>query len=491
MLMKRNLAVFLANGQVDPTQQTDAGASDTSAMAPPSGTNNSFKVRPILEDDENEPASVPNARALQVTDDVKRARTGPAMADIAESALPKPSAAGLDSSPGGAAADEMDGDEAEGDEGDEYSPASPQSVDDLVGAGCISPKTGRWTKHEDELLRQAVTEYGPKNWKRISDAAFDGLRTDVQCLHRWQKVLKPGLKKGQWTEEEDKIVREEVARMGGAANVKWSSVAMHLPGRLGKQVRERWQNHLDPCLTKEPWAEEEDQLLISLQAVMGNRWSEIARAFTGRSENSVKNRWNSKQRKNLAMERKLRTGSELGLRSSAPQPGVEQDGDTQIRINFQKALQAAKTEELAAAGITADPATGLMMGMGMGGDPHSGLSCDTSMGAGDASAAGTPMRMGLSAGVGTGVLGYSGGFFQGLSAEDLSLMHGVPGMRMRMPPVQMTYSDQTESPRFGSPTKNTTNRPRSPHAISKPPTVEDIKGMEDAANIIKLLHINA
>ena len=69
-------------------------------------------------------------------------------------------------------------------------------------------------------------------------------------------MLKPGLKKGQWTEEEDKIVREEVARMGGAANVKWSSVAMHLPGRLGKQVRERWQTHLDPCLTKEPWAED-------------------------------------------------------------------------------------------------------------------------------------------------------------------------------------------------------------------------------------------
>lgn len=215
------------------------------------------------------------------------------------------------------------------------SPSSPSSV-------ClVSPKTGRWTKHEDELLREAVAEYGPKNWKRISDAAFDGLRTDVQCLHRWQKVLKPGLKKGQWTEEEDRIVREEVAKMGGAANVKWSAVAVHLPGRLGKQVRERWQNHLDPCLTKEPWAEEEDQLLISLQAVMGNRWSEIARAFEGRSENSVKNRWNSKQRKNLAMERKLRTGSELGLRTG----NAHQDGDTQIRINFQKALLAAKTEQ--------------------------------------------------------------------------------------------------------------------------------------------------
>jgi len=501
MMYKRNLATMMATGQADQTQQADAGAlADASAMPPMAS---SMKVRPILEDsDDSEnvgPQAAPNARSIQLASEQlnKRARTGPALADTP---LPKPSPAGLDATPG-EAADE--GDEEDGEGEDEYSPSSPQSVDDLVGAGCISPKTGRWTKHEDELLRQAVTEYGPKNWKRISDAAFDGLRTDVQCLHRWQKVLKPGLKKGQWTEEEDKIVREEVARMGGAANVKWSAVAMHLPGRLGKQVRERWQNHLDPCLTKEPWAEEEDQLLISLQAVMGNRWSEIARAFTGRSENSVKNRWNSKQRKNLAMERKLRTGSELGLRSSAPQPGVEQDGDTQIRINFQKALQAAKTEELAAAGITSDSASGmgLGLGMGMGGDPHSGLTCDTSMGAGDASAIsaggsaavspGGMMHPGMSAdaGAGAGVLGaYNTGCFQGMG--DLSMLHNMPGARM--PPVSMKYSDQTESPRFGSPSKaRGANRPRSPHAITKPPTVDDIKGMEDAANIIKLLGTNA
>lgn len=138
------------------------------------------------------------------------------------------------------------------------------------------------------MLRQAVDDYGAKNWKQISDEAFHGLRSDVQCLHRWQKVLKPGLRKGQWVKDEDDIVRDLVVKMGGAAHVKWSTVAEHLPGRLGKQVRERWQNHLDPSLTKEPWAEAEDQLLISLQALMGNRWSEIARAFVGRSENSVR-----------------------------------------------------------------------------------------------------------------------------------------------------------------------------------------------------------
>ena len=51
---------------------------------------NSSKVRPILEDDENEPQAAPNARAIQVADDAKRPRTGPAMADIGEASLPKP-----------------------------------------------------------------------------------------------------------------------------------------------------------------------------------------------------------------------------------------------------------------------------------------------------------------------------------------------------------------------------------------------------------------
>ena len=50
------------------------------------------------------------------------------------------------------------------------------------------------------------------------------MRTDVQCLHRWNKVLKPGLHKGPWKEEEDNIVRETVMRHG-VGKVKWSSIA--------------------------------------------------------------------------------------------------------------------------------------------------------------------------------------------------------------------------------------------------------------------------
>ena len=58
---------------------------------------------------------------------------------------------------------------------------------------------GKWTAEEDEILRQAVDQHGGKNWKKISECLVG--RTDVQCLHRWQKVLRPGLIKGPWTKE--------------------------------------------------------------------------------------------------------------------------------------------------------------------------------------------------------------------------------------------------------------------------------------------------
>jgi hypothetical protein len=93
---------------------------------------------------------------------------------------------------------------------------------------------GNWTAEEDELLRSAVQQYGGRNWKKISDLIVD--RTDVQCLHRWQKVLRPGLIKGPWTQEEDNSVVELVARYGVKS---WSFIARQLKGRLGKQCRER------------------------------------------------------------------------------------------------------------------------------------------------------------------------------------------------------------------------------------------------------------
>ena len=203
-------------------------------------------------------------------------------------------------------------------------PGSSNTTTTSGGSSKVATKTnkkthaeGRWTKDEDSKLRAAVKEMSGKNWKKISEIAFGGVRSDVQCLHRWQKVLRPGLHKGPWSKEEDAIVLEYVNKSGGVNLVKWSAVAHQVKGRLGKQVRERWYNHLDPMLKKGPWAPEEDALLLQLQATMGNRWCEIAKNISGRSENAVKNRWNSAQRRARAQkENKNKDGT--GTTSKKP-----------------------------------------------------------------------------------------------------------------------------------------------------------------------------
>lgn len=54
-----------------------------------------------------------------------------------------------------------------------------------------------------------------------------------------------------------------------------------MPGRVGKQCRERYLNHLDPSLRHGPWTDEEEQLLLSLHARLNNQWAEIARQIPG------------------------------------------------------------------------------------------------------------------------------------------------------------------------------------------------------------------
>ena len=115
-------------------------------------------------------------------------------------------------------------------------PAAVASDDGAPAAQALKGAGRRWTKEEDEKLREAVAEVGPQNWKLIATKHLAGHgRSDVQCLHRWQKVLRPGLVKGPWTTDEDRTIVECVKE----GVTKWSEVADRIPGRLGKQCRER------------------------------------------------------------------------------------------------------------------------------------------------------------------------------------------------------------------------------------------------------------
>ncbi|CAG8473370.1 8757_t:CDS:2, partial [Scutellospora calospora] len=196
-------------------------------------------------------------------------------------------------------------------------PSSPQKP----------PVYTKWTEEEDELLRAAISIYGPHKWSLI--AAHVPNRTPMQCSTRWLGALNPTIHKGRWTPEEDAALKDAVGEFvdlidseGHPQPIPWNKIASRIPHRTGIQCQARWSEALDPSVRKGKWSPDEDEILKEGVRRYGRCWIRIAELIEGRTQRQCRTRWVQIKNKQAKLEKDA-----MIAKSTANNSSTDDDND--------------------------------------------------------------------------------------------------------------------------------------------------------------------
>jgi len=155
-----------------------------------------------------------------------------------------------------------------------------------VGATGAQPQVGIGT----------LAMFGPMNGAHLP-LRRSSLGSTSVSVGAEEPIADTAMRKGPWLASEDETLLQLVEKYGAH---DWSFIAEHIPGRVGKQCRERYFNHLAPDVRKDAWTDREDDAIVHAHHVVGNKWTNIAKILgNGRSPNSIKNRWHSSLKNRL------------------------------------------------------------------------------------------------------------------------------------------------------------------------------------------------